>query len=59
MRLIEVGWITFEETQNVSMNPLLYHTLESRSTNALNAKCPENLKALMVKAGWEEGIMNS
>jgi len=40
MHLIKAGWITFEETPNMSMNPLPHHASSSGSVNALEAKCP-------------------
>jgi hypothetical protein len=48
--LIKAEWITFEETSNISINPLLNHGLCSGSINALEAECPRNLRALMARA---------
>jgi hypothetical protein len=59
MHLIKAGWITFEETPNISLNPLPNDASGSRSVNALEAECSENLKALMARVGCEEGNVHS
>jgi hypothetical protein len=59
MRLIKAGWITFEETSNISTNPLLNHALGSGSINALEAECSRNLRALMARARCEKDNMDS
>jgi hypothetical protein len=56
MHLIKAGWITFEGTPNVSLNPLPNHALGTGSVNALEVECSGNLKA---RVGCEEGSMNS
>jgi hypothetical protein len=57
MQLIKAGYITLEETPNMSTNPLNNHVLGSGSINTLEAECPG--KAPMVRAGCKEDIMNS
>jgi len=57
--LIKAKWITFEETPNVSTNPLSNHASGSGSVNTIEAECLRNLKAPMVKVGCEEGNINS
>ncbi|XP_024441588.2 uncharacterized protein LOC112324170 [Populus trichocarpa] len=47
MHLIKAGWITFEGTPKVSLNPLPNHASGSGSVNALETKYTGNLKALM------------
>ena len=59
MHLIKTGWITFEGTPNVSLNPLPNHASSTGSVNALEVECSENLKALMVRVGCEEGSVHS
>ena len=59
LQLIKAGWITFEETSNVSANSLPNHVSSSGSVNALETECPRNLRAPMVKAGCEEGNVYS
>ena len=59
MHLIKAGWITFEETPNISLNPLPNDASGSRSVNALEAECSENLKALMARVGCEESSVHS
>jgi hypothetical protein len=59
MHLIKAGWITFEGTPNVSLNPLPNHALGTGSVNALEWECYGNLKALMVRARCEEGSVHS
>jgi hypothetical protein len=56
MHLIKAGWITFEETPNVSSNSLPNHASGAGSVNALEGEYSENLKA---QVGCEEGSMNS
>jgi len=47
MQLFKFGWITFEETLNISTNPLPNHASSSGSVNALEMECPGNLKSSM------------
>jgi hypothetical protein len=57
MQLIKAGYITLEETPNISTNPLNNHVLGSGSINTLEAECSR--KTLMVRTGCKEDIMNS
>jgi len=59
MHLIKVGWITFEGTPNVSLNPLPNHASGTGSVNALKAECAGNLKAPMARARCEESSVHS
>jgi hypothetical protein len=61
MHLIKAGWITFEETLNMSMHPLPNHASSSGSVNALEVEYLRSLKILMnkvyemmVKAGYKK-----
>jgi hypothetical protein len=49
LQLIKVGWIMFEETPNMSTNPLLNHASGSGSVNALEVEYLRSLKILMNK----------
>jgi hypothetical protein len=59
MYFIKAGWITFEETPNVSSNPLPNHASGIGSVNTLEVECSKNLKALMAKVGCEESSVHS
>jgi hypothetical protein len=59
MHWVKAGWITFEGTPNVSLNPLPNHALGTRSMNALEAECSGNLKAPMARAKFEAGNVHS
>jgi hypothetical protein len=59
MHLIKAGWITFEGTPNMSLNPLPNHASGTESVNALEAKYSGNLKAPMTRARYEEGSVHS
>jgi hypothetical protein len=59
MYFIKAGWITFEETPNVSSNPLPNNASGIGSVNTLEVECSKNLKALMAKVGCEESSVHS
>jgi len=59
MHLIKVGWITFEGTPNMSLNPPPNHASSTGSVNALEAECSGNLKASMARAKCGEGNVHS
>jgi len=59
MYLIKSGWIIFEGTPNVSLNPLPNHASGTELVNALEAECAGNLKAAMARARCEECSVHS
>jgi hypothetical protein len=57
--LIKTGWITFEGTPNMSLNPLTNHASGTESVNAPEVECSRNLKAPMARARCEDGSVYS